>query len=261
MAENTEFVGRAIATYIQQTLQIPTQFVDDVSWPERERRFDQGEIQVCWICGLPYVWKADQPLAAIELLAAPVMQGRRYADRPVYFSDVVVRRDSRFQLFEQLRGASWAYNEPRSHSGCYITRYHLATLGETGDFFGRIVESGAHQVSLRLVLEGAVEASAIDSTVLELELRRHPDLAAQLRIIEHLGPSPIPPWLVSTQVPAELRSRLRAVLLHMECDPQGQAILAASGIARFVSVSDRDYDPIRHMAQVADRVSFSPASD
>jgi len=47
----------------------------------------------------------------------------------------------------------------------------------------------------------------------------------------------------------------------MERDPQGQAILAASGMARFVSVSDRDYDPIRHMAQVADRVSFSPASN
>ena len=162
MAENMEFVGRAIATYIQQTLQIPTQFVDDVPWPERERRFDRGEIQVCWICGLPYVWKADQPLAAVELLAAPVMQGARYADRPVYFSDVVVRQDSRFQRFEQLRGASWAYNEPRSHSGCTITRYHLATLGETGDFFGRVVESGAHQISLRLVLEGGVDASAID---------------------------------------------------------------------------------------------------
>lgn len=254
MAENMEFVGRAIATYVQQKLHILTRFVDDVPWQERERQFDQGDIQICWICGLPYVWKADQPMSAIELLAVPIMQGARYANRPVYFSDVVVRHDSHVQQFEHLRGVSWAYNEPRSHSGCTITRYHLATLGETGDFFGPVVESGAHQASLRMVLEGTVDASAIDSTVLELELRLNPDLAAQLRVIEVLGPSPIPPWLISTRVAPELRSRLRAVLLQMEADPCGQAILAASGIARFVQASDRDYDPIRHMAKTAARI-------
>lgn len=254
MAENMEFVGRAIATYIQQTLQLPTQFVDDVTWPERERQFYRGDIQVCWICGLPYVHKADQPTGSIEILAAPIMRGARYANRPVYFSDVVVRRDSRFQQFEQLRGGSWAYNEPRSHSGCTITRYHLATLGETGAFFDTVVESGAHQASLRMVIDGTVDASAIDSTVLEVELRRNPDMAAQLRVIEVLGPSPIPPWLISTRVSPDLRSRLRTALLQMEAEPDGQAILAASGIARFVQASDRDYDPIRHMTKIADPI-------
>ncbi len=254
MAENMEFVGRAIATYIQQTLQLPTQFVDDITWPERERQFDQGDIQVCWICGLPYVRKADQPTSSIEILAVPIMRGGRYGNRPVYFSDVVVRRDSRFQRFEDLRGASWAYNEPRSHSGCTITRYHLATLGETGVFFGTVVESGAHQASLRMVLDGTVDASAIDSTVLEVELQRDPDLATQLRVVEVLGPSPMPPWLISTRVSPDLRSRLRTVLLHMEAEPDGQAILAAGGMARFVHASDRDYDPIRHMTKIADPI-------
>lgn len=94
MAENMDWVAQAIASYLQQTLSIETQFVNDVSWQERERRFDQGDIQVCWICGLPYVRKADQPRPTIELLAAPVMQGARYANRPVYFSDVVVRSNS-----------------------------------------------------------------------------------------------------------------------------------------------------------------------
>lgn len=254
MAENMDFVGRAIATYLQQTLHLPTQFVDDVTWPERERQFDRGDIQVCWICGLPYVRKADQPTSSVEILAVPIMQGARYANRPVYFSDVVVQRDSRFQQFEELRGASWVYNEPRSHSGCTTIRYHLATLGETRDFFGTVVESGAHQASLRMVLEGAVDASAIDSTVLDIELQRNPDWAAQLRVIEVLGPSPIPPWLISTRVPPELRSRLRTALLQMEAEPEGQAILAAGGIARFVEASDRDYDPIRHMTKIADPI-------
>jgi phosphonate transport system substrate-binding protein len=91
--------------------------------------------------------------------------GACYKDRPVYFSDVVVRRDSKFHTFADLRGASWAYNEPGSHSGYNVVGYHLATLGEGSGYFGQVVESGAHQVSLQMILDGRIDASAIDSLV------------------------------------------------------------------------------------------------
>jgi phosphonate transport system substrate-binding protein len=34
--------------------------VHDIRWQERLRRFDAGRIQVAWMCGLPYVWRADR---------------------------------------------------------------------------------------------------------------------------------------------------------------------------------------------------------
>ncbi len=40
----------------------------------------------------------------IELLAAPVMEALRYEHRPIYFSDVVVRRDSPFRIFAEMPG-------------------------------------------------------------------------------------------------------------------------------------------------------------
>jgi phosphonate transport system substrate-binding protein len=90
----------------------------------------------------------------IELLAAPVMQGSRYEQRPIYFSDVVVHRDSPFHSLAQLRGASWAYNEPRSHSGHLLTRYYLETRGEGGPegYFGAVIAAGSHQRALELIL-------------------------------------------------------------------------------------------------------------
>ena len=71
--------------------------------------------------------------------------GDRYGGRPIYFSDVIVHRDSPFRSFLDLRGHSWAYNEPLSHSGYGITRYHLLELGETGGFFSEVVEAGFHE--------------------------------------------------------------------------------------------------------------------
>lgn len=255
MAENFEPVCRAIATHISPQLPIPVEFIHSIPWQEREQQLDRGEIQAGWICGLPYVWKTDRS-ALLELLVAPVMAGDRYHGQPVYFSDVVVPRDSLAQSFADLRGATWAYNEPRSHSGCYLTRSHLASLGEYSGFFGRAIESGAHQTSLQLILQGKIDATAIDSTVLELELRQHPEIASRIRIIATLGSSPIPPWVVSTQLPQSIRSALRQAFLRLHLEAEGRSILAQGKIARFVEVSDRDYDPIRRMARLAEQAAL-----
>jgi phosphonate transport system substrate-binding protein len=73
MAPRADAFGAALARYIGDHLQIATTFVGDIPWQERERRFDAGAIDCCWICGLPYVWKADRSQPPLELLAAPVM--------------------------------------------------------------------------------------------------------------------------------------------------------------------------------------------
>ncbi|MFN2190547.1 MAG: phosphate/phosphite/phosphonate ABC transporter substrate-binding protein, partial [Candidatus Promineifilaceae bacterium] len=184
-------------------------------------------------------------------LAAAVMEGKRYGDRPVYFSDIVVRTDSPLLNFADLEGCIWAYNEPNSHSGYNVVRYHLATLGELYGFFGQVIESGAHQKSLEMILNGEVDASAIDSTVLETELTLQPDLSDKLRVIESLGPSPIPPWIVSKNLPAATRYALRQTFLEMHRDYQGAAILKSARIKRFEAVTDIDYDSIREMEHTA----------
>ena len=253
-AENADFVVAAITEYIGARLGISAEFIVDVPWQGRDSQLDAGRIQVGWICGLPYVRKVDRADPQIDLLAAPVMQGARYGDRPVYFSDVVVRSDSRFTTFPDLRGASWAYNEPGSHSGYNVVRYHLATLGERSGYFGQVIESGAHQVSLQMILDGRIDASAIDSTVLEEEFRRQPDILSKVRVLVTLGPSPIPPWVVLRSLSPDLRRSLRELLLGMHRDPEGQAILAQGHVTRFAHVEDSDYDTIRDMARVAESV-------
>lgn len=249
-AGNTFSLSRALAGYLSDYLAWPVRFLDGADWRDAYAAIAAGRIDIGWICGRPYVdlLAAGAPLS---LLAAPVMAGARYGGRPVYFSDVVVRRDSRFQSFGDLRGASWAYNEPGSHSGYHVTRYHLARLGETERYFGRIVGSGSHARSLELVLAGAVDASAIDSTVLEWALAGDPTLASRLRVIETLGPSPSPPLIVAGEQGLALCEQLRASLLALPATAEGLSILAVGGLARFAAAANSDYDAIRAMAEVA----------
>ena len=180
--------------------------------------------------------------------------GRRYQNCPVYFSDVVVHRDSPFRSFADLRGASWAYNEPRSHSGYNVVRHHLSRLDVKSGYFGRVARSGAHQISLKMILDRKIDASAIDSTVLEAELRLCPDLKSQIRIVETLGPSPMPPWVVAKSVPAPVRRSLSDALLAIHREAAGRTVLGQWGISHFARAKDSNYNPIRAMDREAQAI-------
>ncbi len=202
---------------------------------------DVAEADVCFICGLPYVRRAS----LLQAIAAPVLRGERYQNRPIYFSDVIVHRESPFQQFADLRGCSWAYNEPESQSGYGITDYSLRQMGENWNFFGRLIQAGFHQKAIRMVCQHQVDAAAIDSQVLAIELRDHPQLAEHLRVIHALGPSTIQPIAVSTRLPASLKDEIQAVITNLP--PQAAPYLQHGLIDRFVPVTDADYDDIRAM--------------
>src|SRR5262245_41893451 len=157
-AQNSEFIGRAMAPYIGKRLGMATQFIDGIPWQKRERLLDDGTIHAGWICGLPYVLKADRRRPSVELLATQVMAAKRYVWLPLYFFDIVGRHDHRGRSFRELRGSRWGYNERQSHSGYEIVRYQLARLGERGPFFGETVEAGTHQATLQMILDGTVDA-------------------------------------------------------------------------------------------------------
>src|SRR5262249_11092873 len=148
-------------------------------------------------------------------------------------------------------------NEPGSQSGYNVSRYHLALRGETWEFFGRVIRTGSHQNSLRELLAGRLQATAIDSTVLETEFELQPGLRDRVRIVDVMGPSPIPPWVVQSRLPLELRQTLRALLVNMHDDPAGRAALAVGRLARFATVSDEDYDAIRDMERIAGHINLA----
>jgi phosphonate transport system substrate-binding protein len=211
-----------------------------------------GRADVAFLCGLPYVHLADLPRPWVEPLAAPVLTGGRYGGRPIYYSDVIVATDAPRGSFEALRDASWAFNEPDSQSGFGVTRARLAALGATSGFFAAVIEAGFHQRAIRLVADGEVDASAIDSQVLAVELRDDPALAGRIRVIDALGPSTIQPVVVGTHLPADLRRAIRAALVEVHTDPLAAGALAHGFVERLVPVTDADYDDIRAMEAAAD---------
>jgi phosphonate transport system substrate-binding protein len=220
-------------------------------------QFGRGEADLGVICGLPYVWLAARRPAPVEPLAAPVLAGDRYGGRPVYYSDVVVHRDSPVDRLEQLRGCSWAYNEPTSHSGYLVTLHALVRMGARPGFFGRVVRAGFHERALGLVARGEVDASAIDSQVLAVALRDQPRLAANLRVVGSFGPSTIQPFVAAARLPEQTKGTVRDTLLELAHHEDARAALGHGFVERFVPIDDAAYDDIRAMQAAVQAAGYT----
>jgi phosphonate transport system substrate-binding protein len=210
-----------------------------------------------FICGLPYVELTRQARDSLIPIAAPVLEGERFLDRPIYFSDVIVSRKSEFQTFDNLRGGSWVYNEPHSQSGYGIVRQHLLQLGEHHGYFGKVIESGFHEKSIVMVAKGKVDASAIDAQVLEVAFRQHPELRSELRVIDQLGPSTIQPLVAAGHVPNDMREKIQRIVLELHKESTSAQILAQGIIRRFDPVQGSSYDDIREMLRRAEQAGYT----
>ena len=252
LAPNMLPVYDAIIRYVSRKLNYELELAAGSSY---EQLF---QADFSFVCGLPYVLytaprREPSPITA---LVAPVLRGERYQNRPIYFSDVIVHRDSPFRSFSDLRGCSWAYNEPQSQSGYGITRYSLVKLGETHGYFKKVIEAGFHQTAIRMVDEGQVDASAIDSQVLAVELAHQPQLAQKLRVIDALGPSTIQPFVAASHVPQSLRDDVQAIFVEMHNKSSVATYLQQGHIDHFVPVQNSDYDDIRAMLAACEAANF-----
>lgn len=253
LAPNIMPVYEAVAEAVGRRLGIAT----DLTVADDYESCRSDAFDVCFVCSLPYVTFQREGLDPAMPVAAPVLVGDRYGGRPIYYSDVIVRSDSPFGSFSDLRGRSWAYNEPLSHSGYGITRYHLVSIGETNGFFGDLVESGFHERSIEMVRAGTIDASAIDSQVLEVTLRDDPGLAAEIRVIDSLGPSTIQPMAVSRRIEPEVRDHIVEAVLDLHHDPGARLALEHGLVDRFVPVGPDSYDDIRRMLDAAEAAGLA----
>ncbi len=230
---------QSIIFYLGRILEVETELQQGKCDPLQDPLLLQNQLDLAFICGLPFI-QYYQAFPNIQPLVAPVMQASRYQNRPIYFSDLIVNVNSKIQIFEDLKGKVFCYNDPGSNSGYNLPRYRLIQSGYSQDFFAKAIQSGSHQRSIQWVTYELADCAAIDSVVLEQELRDFPELSAYLRVIESLGPYPMPPLVVSQHLGKSAIEQLQSAILHP--DAELKAAMENVGVKRFAAVKLEDYE-------------------
>ena len=228
-----------IVDYIGKKLGMPVQMVYRANYADMDHLLEEGKVDVAFICSGPYV--NDHDKFGVELLAAPSINGK-----PAYNSYIIVNKNSLIKSFAELKGKTFAFTDPLSNSGRLYVDYKLSRMHYTpGTFFKRHIYSYSHNKSIEMVAKNQVDGASVDSLVYDYMLKKHSPYVGLTRIIEKSPPFGAPPIVINRTVSWGLRTRIKKILLDMNKDPKGKAILAAMMIDRCCVVHDRDYNSVR----------------
>lgn len=227
--------------YIEKKVGRPVEFVDRENYAEINKLVKEGQIDVAFVCGGPYVdGHAD---FGMELLVAP----RAYGDQ-VYYSYIIVAKDSPIQSLADLRGKTFAFTDPLSNTGTLVPTYLLAKMGETPEhFFKKTFFSQSHDKSIKAVAQGVADGAAVDSLIWEYAARVNPEFTAKTKIINKSAPYGIPPVVVRSGLDPVLKERLRQVFTEAHLDKEGAEILQGMMTEQYLPIADSAYDSIREM--------------
>jgi len=232
---------RDFLDFIGKELGQPVEYVDATSYEEINSMLESRDVDGAIVCSGPYV--DGHSKFGLELLAAPKAYGGT-----VYYSYIIVPRDSPAKALDDLKGKSFAFTDPLSNSGKLVPEYLLARRGEsTKNFFSKTVYSGSHDKSILAVADKLVDGAAVDSLIWEYLNRIKPELTGKTRILLKSDPYPIPPFVVHPALDAELKEKLRTILLTAHTKPKGKELLDKMMTERFVPIDDSAYDSIRDM--------------
>lgn len=232
---------RQFLEYVQEKIGTKVIYVDREDYAEVNEMLRTKQLDAAFVCSGPYVDGHKQ--FNLELLAAPQAYGAT-----VYYSYIIVAKDSPFQSFSELRGRKFAFTDPMSNTGKLVPTYMLAKINETPEsFFRSFIFAKFHDKAIKAVAQGIVDAAAVDSLIWEYLNKINPEFTSKTRIIEKSPPYAIPPVVVNRDLDPELKKQLKQIFLNAHTDPKGQELLKKMMIDRFVPISDSAYDSVREM--------------
>lgn len=242
--QTTGRLYRDLILLIGEKLHYSAEFIQRSTYTEVDKLLERNEVDVAFVCSGSYA--LGHNLYGLELLAVPVIDGKT-----TYNSNIIVAKDSPFQLLEDLRGHRFAFTSKTSNTGCLAPSFLLATQDESPQtFFSETLMSHGHDNSVQAVANGFVAGAAVDSLILNhMIIENDPD-ALKVRIIHTSNDFAIPPVVVPKQLDPKLKQQLRDFFLTAHQSPEGRKILNALRIDHFTLGNDSDYNSIREMANV-----------
>lgn len=199
-----------------------------------------------FMCGLPFSRSTPRP----QLIAAPVPSPAEFRSLPEYWSEMVVRKDSHFQIIEDTFGGRIALTVPDSQSGCLAALYYLMSVAGKFPLYREVITPQVTPLgAMTAVVEGVADVAPIDSYAYCLLHKYRWDLTSQLRIIGRTACTPIPPLVASRPG----YDALQAAFLDAHKIPTVAPLMAGLLLERFVRPDPDSYDALRLNFEAASR--------
>ena len=233
--------------HLEARLERPVRFVQRGSYREIVDLLLSDGVEAAWLCGHPLVMYESQ----LEVVAVP-----RYQGAALYRSHLIVpASDRRTSQVLDLRGRVFAYSDPLSNSGYLVPRAEIAVAGlNPALFFRRSFFTFSHRKVVQAVQAGLADGGSVDGYVWDTMAAQQPNSVVGLRLAWRSEPHGFPPVVARANWLAGERRQLADVLVRMPQSDDGRTLLRHLNIDGFELPRSGQFDSIRRLQQLADRV-------
>ncbi len=225
--------------YISEKIGTRIEFTQRKTYNEVNLLLENGQVDFAFICSGAYVDPAVRN--KVDILVVPVINGKS-----LYQAYIITPKGSGITKIEDLKGKSFAFTDPLSHTGYLYALKRLYDLGETvKHFFSKTIFTYAHDNSIQLVEKGSVDGATVDGLIYEYLKKANPERVKNIRIIEKSEYFGAPPVVIQKNWDPILKEKIQKVFLDMHNDSTGREILNKLSIEKYVYGNKKDYLTVR----------------
>ena len=235
-----------LTKYLERTVGMKVDFVPVNDYPAAVEALVNKQVELVWFGGFTYVQAQIRSGGKI----IPIAQ--REEDTS-FRSVFITQTNSGIKRLTDLKGKQVSFGSQSSTSGHLMPRSFLLEAGIDPDKdFKRVAYSGAHDATIAAVVNGRVDAAALDITVWRKFVSENKVDTTKVDVFYTTPPYFNYNWSVHADMPAPLREKITAALLNLNMNnPEGKEILTLNRATKYIPTKPENYKGLENAGRSA----------
>lgn len=162
-----------------------------------------------------------------------------------YHGLILVRRDSGIRTVQDMAGKRFAFVDKATTAGYLLPLAYFRKHGiDYRTYLKETYFAGTHEDAIQDVMNRMADIAAAKNTVFDRMALADPRIAAELMVLERSPDVPENGLAMRGDLDGNLAGRILRILVSMQDDPEGRAVLRSFGARRFIGTADTDYQPV-----------------
>ncbi len=235
-----------LTKYLERTVGMKVDFLPVNDYPAAVEALVNKQVELVWFGGFTYVQAQIRSGGKI----IPIAQ--REEDTS-FRSVFITQTNSGIKRLTDLKGKQVSFGSQSSTSGHLMPRSFLLEAGIDPDKdFKRVAYSGAHDATIAAVVNGRVDAAALDITVWRKFVSENKVDTTKVDVFYTTPPYFNYNWSVHADMPAPLREKITAALLNLNMNnPEGKEILTLNRATKYIPTKPENYKGLENAGRSA----------
>ena len=235
-----------LTKYLERTVGMKVDFVPVNDYPAAVEALVNKQVELVWFGGFTYVQAQIRSGGKI----IPIAQREEDTN---FRSVFITQTNSGIKRLTDLKGKQVSFGSQSSTSGHLMPRSFLLEAGIDPDKdFKRVAYSGAHDATIAAVVNGRVDAAALDITVWRKFVSENKVDTTKVDIFYTTPPYFNYNWSVHADMPAPLREKITAALLNLNMNnPEGKEILTLNRATKYIPTKPENYKGLENAGRSA----------